>query len=85
MSEQASQHNKMNELKKAEKDASALVSKAREDRNNKLKEAKIEADKLVAKHRAEKESHYQALVQAKASSNLSAGICIYIFIAVLWS
>lgn len=63
----------MNELKTAEKKASGLVAKAREDRNNKLKEAKIDADKLIAKHRAEKESQYQALVQAKASSNLSAG------------
>ncbi len=72
----------MNELKTAEKKASGLVTKAREDRNNKLKEAKIEADKLIAKHRAEKESQYQALVQAKASSNLSAGK-IYIYRSII--
>ena len=73
---------RMNDLKNAEKKASSLVTKAREDRNNKLKQAKIEADKLIAKHRAEKESQYQALVQAKASSNLSSGISIYIFTTV---
>lgn len=73
---------RMNDLKNAEKKASSLVTKAREDRNNKLKQAKIEADKLIAKHRAEKESQYQALVQAKASSNLSSGIPVYIFTTV---
>lgn len=61
----------MNQLKDAEKKASADVSKARDARTARMKEAKSEADKLVAKHKQEKETQYQVLVNQQSAITAS--------------
>ena len=57
----------MDQLKQAERNATALVDSARRERVDRMKQAKSEAEAQIAAYRAEMESAYQ--LKAKAVTN----------------
>ena len=57
----------MDQLKQAERNATALVDAARRERVDRMKQAKSEAEAQIAAYRSEMESAYQS--KAKSVTN----------------
>lgn len=66
----------MDQLKSAERSASALVENARKERIDRMKEARTEAEATIASYKAEMELAYQLKASAQTDTHGTTGVAL---------